>query len=42
MQGLKQLIEETKHEGNAVLGELTAEQELFKSRKIADREDQYH
>ena len=42
---MKQLIEETKLEGeneNAVLGGLTAEQELFKSRKIVDREDQYH
>ena len=42
---MKQLIEETKLEGeseNAVLGGLTAEQELFKSKKIVDREDQYH
>lgn len=43
--GMKQLIEETKLEGeadNAVLGGLTAEQELFKSKKIVDREDAYH
>ena len=42
---MKQLIEETKLDGegeNAVLGGLTAEQELFKSKKIVDREDQYH
>ena len=43
---MKQLIEETKHEGandsNALGGNLNAEQELFKSRKITDREDQYH
>ena len=43
--GMKQLIEETKLDGeseNAVLGGITAEQELFKSKKIVDREDQYH
>ena len=44
--GMKQLIEETKLEGgesdqNAVLGGLTAEQELFKSKKIVDREADY-
>ena len=44
---MNQLIEETKHEGaaagnNGVLGDLTAEQQLFKSRKIVDREDEYH
>ena len=43
---MKQLIEETKLEGgeseqNAVLGGLTAEQELFKSKKIVDREADY-
>ena len=38
------MIEETKHEGgdDGVLGTLTAEQELFKSKKITDREDEYH
>ena len=42
--GMRQLIEETKLEGeseNAVLGGLTAEQELFKSKKIVDREAEY-
>ena len=44
-QGIKQLIEETKLDGegqDGVLGGLTAEQELFKSKRIVDREDQYH
>ena len=39
------MIEETKLEGeteNAVLGQLTAEQELFKSKRIIDKEDAYH
>ena len=40
---MDQLIEETKLEGETdVMGRLTEEQELFKSKKIADREDQYH
>ena len=42
--GIRQLIEETKHEGadESGMGGLTADQELFKSKKIKDREDQYH
>ena len=38
-----QLIEETKLEGGSgILGGLTQEQELFKSKRIVDRESDYH
>ena len=44
-QTIQQLIEETKLAESDDLGRsagLTEEQELFKSKKISDREDKYH
>mgnify|MGYP003341030954 CR=1 FL=1 len=41
VQGMQEMIEETKMAGSEI-GGLTSEQELFQSKKIIDREDDYH